>query len=119
MPTRPRHSRLPCCPGAPRPGAARSFRSLCLLPTPCHPPISTEGSPLPLVALWKFLEGPNGRSGVAQCLLWPGKLRTGAFLPRCFHLSSGWRARPSPGAGLGAEPRGRVIVFSWEAPSSS
>lgn len=86
---------------------------------PCHPLISTEGSPLPLVTLWKFLEGPNGRSGVAQCLLWPGKLRMGAFLPRSFHLSSGWRARPSPGAGLGAEPRGRVTVFSWEAPSSS
>ena len=51
---------------------------------PRHPPISMEGAPLPLVALWKFPEGPSSRSGVAQCLLWPCKLGTGAFLPRCF-----------------------------------
>lgn len=31
--------------------------------------IPTEVSPLPLIALQKFLEGPSCSSGVAQCLL--------------------------------------------------
>lgn len=62
-----------CGPGAP--GASRA----CFLPPPPPPPISTEGLSLPLVALWKFPEGPSSWSGVTQCLLWPRKLGTGCL----------------------------------------
>ena len=103
-----------CTSGVLRAGGSRCFRSLLPAPSPAIPHIHGGGS-LPLVALQKFLEGPSGWSGVAQCLLWPCKLGTGCLSPSLLPSVEWLRARPSLCAGLGAGPRGRVMVSGREA----
>ena len=84
-------------------------------PLPRHPPYPRGGG----LYLWSpcrsFWKGPAAGQGWPSVCSGHANWERAAFLPRCFHLSSGLRARPSPHAGLGAGPRGRVMVSGWEA----